>query len=151
MHNLSTEFNQPKLLSMFIVAVFSLLQAGLHVCFRFLFPLFRLLRSSYSCPSIERNTSRIHSGFHNGFKIQSDRSEDISSHGLMATEVVLRDSRRSSARFPQAIPRAAIPPRKSALPPTAPDTTSLPANKRASLLYVSNGACKKFNEQEQHR
>ena len=57
-HTLSTEFNQGKLLSMFILAVFPLLQDSFHAEFRFLFSLFRGFRAPYSCPSIERNSSR---------------------------------------------------------------------------------------------
>jgi hypothetical protein len=55
MHTLSTEFNQSKLLSVFILLFFPLLQDAFHANFRFLFPLFTLLRNPYSCPSIERN------------------------------------------------------------------------------------------------
>jgi hypothetical protein len=55
MHTLSTEFNQAKLLSMFIVAVFPLLHDLFHAVFRFLFPLFMAFHSPYSCPSIERH------------------------------------------------------------------------------------------------
>jgi hypothetical protein len=56
MHTLSTEFNQGKLLSMFILPIFPLQQDGFHRKFRFLFPLFTAFRCSYCVPSIERNS-----------------------------------------------------------------------------------------------
>jgi len=63
MHTLSTDINQRKLLSMFIVTLFPLLQDGLHELFRFLFSLFSSSRYPYSCPSIERNLAGSYPAF----------------------------------------------------------------------------------------
>gem|GEM_PF-3616399 len=57
MHTLSTDFNQAKLPSMFILTIFPLLQDRFHAEFRLLFPLFRSFRAPYSCPSIESNSA----------------------------------------------------------------------------------------------
>jgi hypothetical protein len=86
MHTLSTEFNRGKLLSMFILTLFPLLQDSFHEYFRFLFSLFMSSRTPYSCPSIERNFSRDLSGFHNGFIHNLTTARDFPSQGLIATE-----------------------------------------------------------------
>jgi hypothetical protein len=66
MHTVSTDFNQDKLLSVYVLTDFHLLQVGFHAQFRLLFPLFMTWISSYSCEALNQ-CNRIVAGFHTGF------------------------------------------------------------------------------------